>query len=62
MLEKKNYNFEIIFEKIGETKNSREYEEGIDLDILQEVDSDIKALEEYTNQLKEIQYQTYTRS
>jgi hypothetical protein len=62
MIEQKSYNFKILFDKIEEAERGREYYEAIDLKLLQEVDNDIKALEEYTNFLKEPQYQTYTRS
>lgn len=62
MLEQKNYNFEIIFEKIEEAKKSGECCEGIDLQFLQEIDCNIKVLEEYTNLLKETEYHSYTRT
>lgn len=62
MLKHKNYNFEILFDKINEANITGECFEGINLEVLKEVDDDIKAIEEYTNLLKETQYQTYTRS
>lgn len=62
MLKQKSYNFEILFNKISEASSSGECCEGINLEVLKEVDDDIKAIEEYTNLLKETQYQTYTRS
>jgi hypothetical protein len=65
MLINKNYNFEILFDKIEEAKTSAEFCEsirGVDLQVLRDVDEDIKALEEYTNLLQETEFQTYTRS
>lgn len=62
MLNQKKYNFEIIFEKIEETKKNGECCNNVDMDIFEEVNSDIRELEEYTKLFKESEYHIYTRT
>jgi len=58
----KKYDFEIIFDKMKETKEIYECLNNSDLDAFEEVNREIKVLEEFTDFFKTPEYQTYTRS
>jgi len=64
MLKSKEYNFEILFEKIEIAKKNSS-DNGyicIDNNLLKEVDKDIESLRGYIEAINEDQYQTYSRS
>ena len=62
MLKSKDYNFEILFEKIQEEKNKENSSIYINDQLLKEVDRDIESLRGYIDAINESQYQTYSRS
>jgi hypothetical protein len=63
MLTSKEYNFDILFEKLDEAKkDSENLPNYIEVDILKQVDSDIESLREHIEAINETQYQTYSRS
>jgi hypothetical protein len=63
MLKSKEYNFEILFEKIElAEKNNKSNSNYIDENLLKEVDKDIESLRGYIEAINESQYQTYSRS
>jgi len=63
MLASKEYNFEILFEKLDDaTKSSDGSSNYIDAHLLKQVDSDIETLRGYIEAINESQYQTYSRS
>lgn len=63
MMESKNYNFEILFEKLDLAKKTEAAGSGfIDENLLREVDKDIESLRGYIDAINESQYQTYSRS
>jgi hypothetical protein len=62
MEEKRNYNFEILFEKIEEAKKENSYLPLIDNQLIKEVDRDIESLRGYIEAINESEYPTYSRS
>jgi len=63
MIADKEYNFEILFEKIELAKKTGEADSSyIDENILKKVDKDIESLRGYIEAINESQCQTYSRS
>jgi len=63
MLTVKEYNFEVLFEKIESAKKTGEADSSyIDEDLLRKVDKDIDSLRGYIEAINESQCQTYSRS
>jgi hypothetical protein len=63
MLASKEYNFEILFEKLDAAKKSSDDTSNyIDTNLLKQVDSDIESLRGYIEAINESQYQTFSRS
>jgi hypothetical protein len=63
MLKSKEYNFEVLFEKIElAKKDSKTDTNYIDENLLREVDKDIESLRGYIEAINESQYQTFSRS
>jgi len=63
MLITKEYNFEVLFEKIESAKKTSQADSGyIDDKLLREVDKDIESLRGYIEAINESQCQTYSRS
>ena len=59
MLKQKEYNFDVIFDEIEKFNKNDGICEKLDMSVFNEVDRDIKLLEEYTNLFKEPEYHTY---
>jgi hypothetical protein len=62
MLESKDYNFDILFEKIEETRTTDNNLRFVNEGIIKEVDKDIESLRGYIEAINESEYQTYSRS
>ena len=63
MLTTKEYNFEMIFEKLDDAKkHGDDTSSYIDANLLKQVDSDIESLRGYIEAINDAQYQTYSRS
>jgi len=65
MEENKNYNFNILFEKIEDAKKENSYLPCIDNELLKEVDKNIESLREFIEAIEAIdesEYMTDSRS
>ena len=62
MSDSKKYNFDIIFEKIEESKKDNSYPSPTDNQIIEDVNKDIEKLQGFIDAINESQYTIYTRS
>jgi hypothetical protein len=62
MPESKDYNFDILFEKINETRTGDSGFDFVNDQVVRAVDKDIESLRGYIEAINESEYQTYSRS
>ena len=62
MPESKDYNFDILFEKINEAKAGDNGFDFVNDQVVRAVDKEIESLRGYIEAINESEYQTYSRS